>query len=102
MQNNNKKIKWLDTMVSRERSKSLNGHRGAVLWFTGVSGSDKSTLSNAVEQRLHQLGYRTFLFDGDNIRHGLCKDSGFSHEESTGNTYRIGEVANFLSMQMWS
>jgi len=96
MQNGNKNIKWLDTTVSREQRESLNGHRGAVLWFTGLSGSGKSTLSNAVEQRLHQSGYRTFLLDGDNIRHGLCNDLGFSHEDRTENIRRIGEVAKLF------
>ncbi|NDF13435.1 MAG: adenylyl-sulfate kinase [Proteobacteria bacterium] len=96
MQTENRNIKWLDTSVSREQRESLNGHRGAVLWFTGLSGSGKSTLSNAVEQRLYEFGYRTFLLDGDNIRHGLCKDLGFSHEDRTENIRRIGEVAKLF------
>lgn len=96
MQNDNRNITWLDMTVTREQRESLNGHRGAVLWFTGLSGSGKSTLSNAVEQRLHESGYSTFLLDGDNIRHGLCNDLGFSHEDRTENIRRIGEVAKLF------
>ncbi len=96
MQKDNRNITWLDMTVTREQRELLNGHRGAVLWFTGLSGSGKSTLSNAVEQRLHESGYSTFLLDGDNIRHGLCKDLGFSHEDRTENIRRIGEVAKLF------
>lgn len=96
MLNDNRNIKWLDTTVSREQRESLNGHRGAALWFTGLSGSGKSALSNAVEQRLHQSGYRTFLLDGDSIRHDLCKGLGLSHEDRTENIRRIGEVAKLF------
>ena len=96
METHNRNLTWLKTAVSREQRESLNGHRGAALWFTGFSGSGKSTLANAVEQRLHQAGYRTFLLDGDNIRHSLCGDLGFSHEDRTENIRRIGEVAKLF------
>ncbi|TFH03893.1 MAG: adenylyl-sulfate kinase, partial [Spirochaetales bacterium] len=62
-------------------------------WFTGLSGAGKSTLAHALEERLHQMGARTFVFDGDNVRHGLCKDLGFSDEDRTENIRRIGEMS---------
>jgi len=96
MNSNTTNLTLQSTAVTRELRESLNGHRGVVLWFTGLSGSGKSTLSNAVEQRLLEVGYRTFLLDGDNIRHGLCKDLGFSHEDRTENIRRIGEVAKLF------
>lgn len=84
---------WHQATVTRKRREALNGHRGALLWFTGLSGAGKSTLANAVEEALHQLGCRTYVFDGDNIRHGLCKDLGFTEADRTENIRRIGEVA---------
>ena len=96
MLNYKRNIKWRDTPVRREQREALNGLRGSVFWLTGLSGPGKSTLSNAVEQRLHESGYRTFLLYGDNIRHDLCKDLGFSHEDRTENIRRIGEVANLF------
>lgn len=89
----NKNTVWHQATVTRSRREALNGHRSAVLWFTGLSGAGKSTLANAVESELHRLGCRTYVFDGDNIRHGLCKDLGFSDEDRTENIRRIGEVA---------
>jgi adenylylsulfate kinase len=68
------------------------------LWLTGLSGSGKSTIAHAVEERLHRLGCRTFVFDGDNVRHGLCSDLGFSVEDRSENIRRIGEMVN-LSLQ---
>jgi adenylylsulfate kinase len=67
-----------------------------VLWFTGLPSSGKSTLSQAVEERLHQLGCRTFVLDGDNVRHGLCSDLGFTNQDRTENIRRVGEVAKLL------
>jgi len=74
----------------------LNGHGSFVLWFTGLSGSGKSTLAHSVEKRLYQLGCRTIVLDGDNVRHGLCSDLGFSNEDRRENLRRIGEVAKLF------
>jgi len=74
----------------------LNGHKGAVVWFTGLSGSGKSTIAHAVEEALFERGCRSYVLDGDNIRHGLNKNLGFSPEDRTENIRRIGEVANLF------
>ncbi len=89
-------IHWHTGVVGRQERQKLNGHNSAILWFTGLSGAGKSTLANAVEERLYQLGHRTFVLDGDNIRHGLCKDLGFSDKDRTENIRRIGEVAKLF------
>ncbi len=89
-------VVWQETTVTREQRERLSGHQGAVLWFTGLSGSGKSTLANAVEDRLHKLGTQTFVLDGDNVRHGLCSDLGFSDDDRTENIRRIGELARLF------
>ena len=81
------------TLSDRER---LNGHRGFTVWFTGLSASGKSTLAVATEQGLYERGYHTYILDGDNVRHGLNKNLGFSPEDRTENIRRIGEVARLL------
>lgn len=86
-------IVWHNATVTRARREELNGHRSVVVWFTGLSGSGKSTLAHTVEEQLHQRGCRTFVFDGDNVRHGLCSDLGFSPEHRAENIRRIGEMA---------
>lgn len=91
-------IVWHHATVTRARREALNKHKAVTLWFTGLSGSGKSTVAHAVEERLHQLGCRTFVFDGDNVRHGLCSDLGFSIEDRSENIRRIGEMVN-LSLQ---
>lgn len=91
-----KHIVWHHATVTRIRREALNGHRGAILWFTGLSGAGKSTLAHAVEEELHQNGYRTFVLDGDNIRHGLCSDLGFTPEDRIENIRRVGEVAKLF------
>ncbi|STF83990.1 adenosine 5-phosphosulfate kinase [Escherichia coli] len=73
-----------------------HGHRGVVLWFTGLSGSGKSTVAGALEEALHKLGVSTYLLDGDNVRHGLCSDLGFSDADRKENIRRVGEVANLM------
>jgi adenylylsulfate kinase len=78
--------------VTRTHREVLNGHRSINLWFTGLSGSGKSTLAHAVEEYLHHLGCRTYVFDGDNVRHGLCQDLGFSMPERKENLRRIAET----------
>ena len=93
---NKKNIKWHDSTISRQNLESLRGHKGMVLWFTGLSGSGKSTLANALNEALHIKKISTYLLDGDNIRHGLCKDLGFSDKDREENIRRIGEVANLF------
>ncbi len=82
--------------VSRPRRETLNGHMSINLWFTGLSGSGKSTLAHAVEERLHLMGCRTYVFDGDNVRHGLCGDLGFSIDDRSENMRRIAEMINLF------
>lgn len=89
-------VVWHHATVTRVRRENLNAHRGAVLWFTGLSASGKSTLAHAVEEVLHTNGCRTFVLDGDNVRHGLCRDLGFSLEDRAENLRRIGEVAKLF------
>ena len=78
MENN---IVWHNATVSRERRNQQNQHKSMVLWFTGLSGSGKSTLAHSVEESLYQLGCRTMVLDGDNVRHGLCSDLSFSDKD---------------------
>ena len=86
-------VVWHNATVTRERREGQNGHSGGVFWFTGLSGSGKSTLAHSVEERLHQQGFRTFVLDGDNVRHGLCADLSFSDEDRKENIRRIGHLA---------
>ncbi|WP_051434433.1 adenylyl-sulfate kinase [Desulfonatronum lacustre] len=78
--------------VRREHREELLGQTGMVLWFTGLSGSGKSTIAHAVEERLHALGKLTYVFDGDNVRQGLCRDLSFSPEGRAENLRRISEM----------
>jgi adenylylsulfate kinase len=87
---------WHRATVFRRDREILNGHRSAIVWFTGLSGSGKSTIAHTVEERLHASGCRTFVFDGDNVRHGLCCDLGFSKEDRTENIRRIGEMTKLF------
>lgn len=89
-------VVWHHATINRTDREQLNGHRGGVLWFTGLSGAGKSTLAHAVEERLHSMACRTFVLDGDNIRHGLCSDLGFSDKDRTENIRRIGEVSKLF------
>lgn len=88
---------WHHATVTRQRRETQNGHRAAVIWFTGLSGAGKSTLAHAVEEALHLQGCRTFVLDGDNVRHGLCSDLGFSVADRTENIRRIAEAAKLLA-----
>ena len=88
---------WHHATVTRTRREALNEHRSVIVWFTGLSGSGKSTLAHAVEEQLHQQSCRTFVLDGDNIRHGLCADLGFSSVDRTENIRRIGETAKLMA-----
>lgn len=87
---------WHHATVTRQRRERQNGHKSAILWFTGLSGAGKSTLAHAVEEKLHQLGCKTFVLDGDNVRHGLCGDLGFSEDDRKENIRRIGNVAKLF------
>lgn len=89
-------ITWHEHHVSTAERCQLNGHKGAVLWFTGLSGSGKSTVANVVDHLLHKAGKHSFVLDGDNIRMGLNKNLGFSPEDRTENIRRIGEVSKLF------
>lgn len=88
-----KNITAVDLRITPESRALANGHTGGILWFTGLSGSGKSTLALELQQRLFAKGYQTYVLDGDNIRAGLNKDLGFSHEDRSENIRRVGEVA---------
>ncbi|WP_419590778.1 adenylyl-sulfate kinase [Thiolapillus sp.] len=96
MNDKTENVVWHNATVTRERRQKLNGHQSFVLWFTGLSGSGKSTLANAIEEHLHQMNCRTFVFDGDNVRHGLCSDLGFGEEDRKENIRRIGEMTRLF------
>ncbi|HEX7914916.1 adenylyl-sulfate kinase, partial [Rudaea sp.] len=89
-------IHWQALEVDKSARMRLNGHKPCVLWLTGLSGSGKSTIANLVERKLHALGVRTYLLDGDNVRHGLNKDLGFTAPDRIENIRRIGEVAKLM------
>ena len=86
-------VVWHNATVTRERREQQNGHRGGLFWFTGLSGAGKSTLAHSVEEMLYQKGYRTFVLDGDNVRHGLCADLSFSDDDRKENIRRIGHMS---------
>jgi bifunctional enzyme CysN/CysC len=90
-------VHWQALDVSRQAHARLKGQSPAVLWFTGLSGSGKSTIANLVEKKLHALGKHTFLLDGDNVRHGLNKDLGFTEADRIENIRRVGEVAKLMT-----
>lgn len=95
MTNNN--IKWQQLDVNSAQREALLGHKSAVLWFTGLSGSGKSSVANALEQALAMQGKHTYLLDGDNVRHGLCADLGFSATDRTESLRRVGAVAGLMA-----
>lgn len=90
-------LTWHDHAIGREDIEELNSHRGATIWFTGLSGSGKSTVADFVSRMLHARGVRTAILDGDNVRHGLNSDLGFSPEDRTENIRRISEVAKLFT-----
>jgi len=93
---NDNNIVWHHATVTRKRREEQNGHRSVILWFTGLSNSGKSTIAHAAEERLHIQGCRTFVFDGDNVRHGLCADLRFTREDRDENIRRVGEMAKLF------
>jgi adenylylsulfate kinase len=90
-------VVWHTATISRNDRELQNGHKSVILWFTGLSGAGKSTLAHAVEARLFEMGCSTYVIDGDNVRHGLCGDLGFSAEDRTENIRRVGEVAKLFT-----
>ena len=91
-------IFWEQGLVTRQDRETQNGHKSFVLWFTGLSGSGKSTLAHAVEKKLYKKGYRTFVLDGDNVRHGLSSNLRFSEDDRKENIRRIGETATLMKL----
>ena len=89
-------IHWQAVEVNKEARRRQNGHRSSVIWLTGLSGAGKSTLANLLEKKLHAKGVRTYLLDGDNVRHGLCKDLGFTAADRVENIRRVAEVARLM------
>lgn len=90
-------VVWEKSLITRQDREALNGHRSFVLWFTGLSGSGKSTLAHAVEKKLYKKGCRTFVLDGDNVRHGLSSNLSFSEDDRKENIRRIGEAAKLMT-----
>ena len=82
--------------IGKDERNKLSGHASKVIWFTGLSGSGKSTIANALEKKLYEMGIRTYILDGDNIRHGLCNDLGFTNSDRVENIRRVGEVAKLM------
>ena len=91
-----KNVVWQDYGIDKAKRRALNGHGAKLVWLTGLSGSGKSTIARLVEARLYELGVHTYILDGDNVRHGLNADLGFSDEDRRENIRRIGEVAKLL------
>jgi adenylylsulfate kinase len=90
-------ITWHEHHVSKQEREKLMGHHGIVVWFTGLPSSGKSTVANVLDEKLHERGCHSFVLDGDNIRHGLNKNLGFSPEDREENIRRIGEVAKLFA-----
>ncbi len=89
-------VYWHSSNITRQHHQEKNQHKSFVLWFTGLSGSGKSTLANAVEKTLFDMDYNVTVLDGDNVRHGLCSDLGFTKDDRHENLRRIGEVAKLF------
>ena len=96
MAQHDENVVWHAHPVTRDAREQQHGHRGVVLWFTGLSGSGKSTVAGAVEEALHRAGVSSYLLDGDNVRHGLCSDLGFSDADRKENIRRVGEMAKLM------
>jgi bifunctional enzyme CysN/CysC len=89
-------IHWQSVDINKTARAALKGHKGCVMWFTGLSGAGKSTIANLVEKRLHASGHHTYLLDGDNVRHGLNKDLGFTDADRVENVRRVAEVSRLM------
>ena len=88
---------WSQSLITQQDRETLKGHKSFVLWFTGLSGSGKSTLAHAVEKKLYKMKCRTFVLDGDNVRHGLSSNLSFSEDDRRENIRRIGEAAKLMT-----
>ncbi len=95
----NRDIVWHEASITKEEYQQKNKHKSSILWLTGLSGSGKSTIANAATRELFEQGYQVIVLDGDNIRHGLNKDLGFSDDDRKENIRRIGEVAKLFVQQ---
>lgn len=95
--NKDENIVWHQHAIDKTFRARLKQQKPVVLWFTGLSGAGKSTIAGALETRLAQLGHHTYLLDGDNVRHGLCRDLGFSEQDRRENIRRIGELAKLMA-----
>ncbi|MEC1604796.1 adenylyl-sulfate kinase [Bacillus halotolerans] len=95
----NRDIVWHEASITKEEYQQKNKHKSSILWLTGLSGSGKSTIANATARELFEQGFQVIVLDGDNIRHGLNKDLGFSDEDRKENIRRIGEVAKLFVQQ---
>ena len=91
-----RQLHWQAIEINRAAHASLKGQRPCVIWFTGLSGAGKSTIANIVERKLHEQGRHTYLLDGDNVRHGLNKDLGFTDADRVENIRRVAEVASLM------
>ncbi len=91
-----KNVIWHNGFVTRKDREKLHRHKGAAVWFTGLSASGKSTIAHHLEKLLHDQGYSTYVFDGDNVRHGLCGDLAFTPEDRAENLRRIGEMVKLF------
>lgn len=89
-------VVWSESIVTKDSRDNLNKQKSAIIWFTGLSGSGKSTIANALEHKLHNLYFRTYLLDGDNVRHGLTNYLGFSDSDRQENIRRVGEVSKLF------
>jgi adenylylsulfate kinase len=92
----NNNVTWFNGYVDRKDREKAHGHKGAVIWFTGLSASGKSTIAHIVEKQLHKRGCSTYVLDGDNVRHGLCADLTFCQEDRAENIRRIGEMVRLF------
>ena len=93
---NSNNVTWFDGYVTKEDREQLHGHKGAAIWFTGLSASGKSTIAHHLEKLLYEMNCSTYVFDGDNVRHGLCGDLGFSENDRAENIRRIGEMVKLF------
>jgi adenylylsulfate kinase len=89
-------VTWFNGYVSRDDREEVHGHKGAIIWFTGLSASGKSTIAHLVEKELYRRCCSTYVLDGDNVRHGLCSDLSFGHEDRAENIRRIGEMVKLF------
>ncbi len=96
-ENKDDNIVWHQHVIDKNFRANLKNQKPAVLWFTGLSGAGKSTIAGALENRLAEMGYHTYLLDGDNVRHGLCNDLGFSEQDRRENIRRIGELSKLMA-----